>query len=434
MGGAAPRSITLSGDDRHSDSNESDERQMRCHHIARPSGDAGGEKMLTRKQRFSRATGAAVLLMALFGTCYGATAQAEAPKWFVGKSTLVTQPTAVVLTGKLTFRYEQGGTKFVTKCMTEASGTISNSGPNGEGVDELTGGKTSDCVYNKPECLPEEHQDLNFRAFPWPGVLLSGVPARDELDIREVYDYCGGGLAQSSGGDVTPLVKSSGLVFDKGHGLLEGNGGITVSGKWKIRTTTGEKVGSTASGNAAVKKYKTDRVAKPKKPPVVLEDASDQPLAVGTETFNFVAVRWGDHGNSEQCDFTRNGSLDANVRPTLTEFFEGQSHESCYLKEASASGSLYSAKYSDKGTVTWYAKPVFTVTLAGCTYQTARIVMMLDGGSEHSANGATTDPGASFKLKKKLSGPGCAATPDFVAESLFSYIRPSEEHWAKIEY
>lgn len=202
--------------------------------------------MLTGKQRFSRVSGAAALMLALYGGCYGATAaQAEPPRWFVGTSTLITQPTAVVLSGKLTFRYEKGGTKFVTKCIAEASGTISNSGPNGEGIEELTGGKTSDCVYNKPECLPEEHQDLNFRAFPWPGVLLSGVPARTELDIREVYDYCGGGLAESSGGDVTPLVKSSGLVFDKGHGLLEGNGGIAVSGKWKIRTTSGQKVGAT---------------------------------------------------------------------------------------------------------------------------------------------------------------------------------------------
>lgn len=200
--------------------------------------------MLTPKQGLSRATEAAALFIALFGTCAG-TAQAEPAKWLVGKSTVVTQPTAVVLSGKLTFRYEKGGTKFVTKCTAEASGTISNSGPNGEGINELTSGKTSNCVYNDPECLPEQHQDLNFRAFPWRGVLLSGAPAREELDIGEVYDYCGNGLAQSSGGDVTPLLKSSGFVFDHGHGLLEGNGGMAVSGKWKIRTTSGQKVGAT---------------------------------------------------------------------------------------------------------------------------------------------------------------------------------------------
>ncbi len=202
--------------------------------------------MLTTRQRFSRVSGVAALLLAMGGGSHGASAaQAVPPRWFLATSTVITQPTAVVLSGKLTFRYEKGGTKFVTKCMAEASGTISNSGPNGEGIEELTGGETSGCVYNKPECLPEEHQDLNFRAFPWHGLLLSGAPAREELDIAEVYDYCGGGLAESSGGDVTPLVKSSGLVFDKSHGLLEGNGGIAVSGKWKIRTTSGQKVGAT---------------------------------------------------------------------------------------------------------------------------------------------------------------------------------------------
>jgi hypothetical protein len=174
-----------------------------------------------------------------------AVAQAEPPKWFVGSSTVITQPTTIVLSGKLTFHYTENGAKFVTKCTAEATGTISNAGPNGEGIDELTSGEASDCVYNQPKCSNGEMQDLNFRAFPWPGTLLSGLPARNELDIREVYVYCGGALFRSSGGDVTPLVKGSAFVFDKGHGLLEGNGGVTVTGKWKIRTASGEKVGAT---------------------------------------------------------------------------------------------------------------------------------------------------------------------------------------------
>ncbi len=123
-----------------------------------------------------------------------------------------------------------------------------------------------------------------------------------------------------------------------------------------------------------------------------------------------------------------------NGRPTDTETFSGQGHEICRSNEASASGTLYSAKYSSKGTVTWYAKPIFNVALNGCDYKASKIVMALKPGIGHEAAGDTTVPGAGFKLNKKLSVSGCSTTSPFYAESLFFYKESGAEHWAEIEY
>jgi hypothetical protein len=168
-----------------------------------------------------------------------------APQWYVGKSVVITEPKSVLLNGKLSFHItDEKGTKYVSKCTTTAEGTISNSGPEGAGVEELTSGSATKCVNNKQFCQPGVEEKVLLRAFPWGGHLASGTPARDEIFVGEVAVICIG-TEKSSNGWVSPLVKGSALIFDKGHGNLLNNGGITITGKWKIRTTTGETVGAT---------------------------------------------------------------------------------------------------------------------------------------------------------------------------------------------
>lgn len=164
-----------------------------------------------------------------------AAAQAEPPKWYVGASP-VTGSMPVTLKSKLSFHYT-GSTskeKFVSKCMTTAEGTISNSGAEGAGVDELTQGTITECVTTPRYCQEgvSLKMELNFNS-PWPSNLVAGVPIRDEMLVNEVAVFCLG-RNKSSRGYVSPIVKTGGLTFDKGHGELLSNGGITITGTWKF--------------------------------------------------------------------------------------------------------------------------------------------------------------------------------------------------------
>jgi hypothetical protein len=176
-----------------------------------------------------------------------ATAQAAPPKWYVGNApTVVTGTTGVVLTGKLVFHYRNDEQdKFTTKCLATGEGTISNSGPEGLGVDEVTSMTLSNCVNNKSICVNKEvQQEFSFFSFyfPWGSRLAASSPVRDELNVPGPEGYCTppGAHAVSGAGLVTPLVKGSALKFDNGHNGLGVNKSVT--GSLKVRTVSGEKV------------------------------------------------------------------------------------------------------------------------------------------------------------------------------------------------
>jgi hypothetical protein len=185
--------------------------------------------------------GAPTLALALAIGAGGAAAQAAPTQWYTAKGGLVTASTAVVLNGKLSFHFTAGKTKYVTKCTAIAKGTVSNTGTESAGVDELTSGELVGCATKPSFCGGGTETDL-LRGFPWGSRLAAGPPIRDELGFSEFALYCGGGLQRSSGGLVSPLLKSSALAFDKGHGELAGNGGVTVTGKWPMRTEGGDKL------------------------------------------------------------------------------------------------------------------------------------------------------------------------------------------------
>jgi hypothetical protein len=188
-----------------------------------------------------KVTAATLLLLAILATA--ASAQAAPPQWYVGKAP-ITEVTPVILKSTLAFHYTDGAKhKFVSKCTATAEGTISNSGPEGAGVDELTKGAATECVTTPEFCQPgvKARVDLNFSSAAWPSHLVAGLPIRDEMFVTEVGVICIG-REKSSNGWVSPVVKSSSLVFDKGHGNLLNNGGITITGSWKILTATKQKV------------------------------------------------------------------------------------------------------------------------------------------------------------------------------------------------
>jgi len=181
------------------------------------------------------------LLLAVAAT--PAAAHAEPPKWYIGASP-VSGSIPVTLKSKLSFHYTGSGPKekFVSKCLTTAEGTISNSGPEAAGVDELTKGEITECV-TKPRYCQEGvslKMELNFNS-PWPSNLVAGVPIRDEILVNEVAVFCLG-RNKSSRGWVSPIAKTGGLTFDKGHGNLLSNGGITITGTWKFLPVGKQKI------------------------------------------------------------------------------------------------------------------------------------------------------------------------------------------------
>lgn len=192
-----------------------------------------------------------VMMTSLLAVAAGSAAQAAQPKWYVGKSiAVVTETTPVVLSGKLTFHYsDPEGNKVTTKCLATGEGTISNSGLEGLGEDEITSAMLSGCVNSRSVCVNKEvQQELFFPSFyfPWGSRLSTVSPGRDEVNFREVSGYCNppGAHAISAAGIVTPLVKGGALKFDKGHNELPAGGAakMIITGSWKMRTAGGEKV------------------------------------------------------------------------------------------------------------------------------------------------------------------------------------------------
>jgi hypothetical protein len=189
--------------------------------------------------------------------------------------------------------------------------------------------------------------------------------------------------------------------------------------------------GLAAAAAAAVLMALAPSAALAKGAPLYLENPSHEVLPDNTTMQEFLAVRWGNGGNSFQCDYGRNGDLpeSANAKPTVSVYLTEQEETYCYLPEqATASGSLYKVKYSSNGTVTFYAKPAFSVSLNGCDYKAAKIVETFREPLQDGDEANSSKPYTGFKLNKKgSSATGCSTTSPFFTTSLSFNTPPGGE-------